>query len=170
MQTVKRLTCFFSILAILAACTNSSKVQLHSAKNLRGKAAYGDSIREGSLVDISGVQTIMQKSDKADMLLIGRVEDVCKEKGCWMTMKLTDGTEMRVTFKDYGFFVPQSLKGKQVILNGFAYHQTPSLEQEKHYAADAGKTEAEIQEIQEIQEIHPADKQIAFEANGVVVL
>lgn len=40
----------------------------------------------------------------------GVVSTVCQEKGCWMVLKSGDRS-VRVTFKDYGFFVPLDSKG-----------------------------------------------------------
>ncbi len=70
---------------------------------------------------------------------------------------------MRVTFKDYKIFVPKDLIGKEVILDGFAYADTSSVDQ-KHYAEDASKTAAEIAKIT------TPKRQLAFEAKGVVVM
>ncbi len=46
----------------------------------------------------------------------GVVTDVCSKKGCWMKIKTSNGVK-KVSFKDYGFFVPTSLIGKSVKLN-----------------------------------------------------
>jgi len=81
-----------------------------------------------------------------------------------MIMKLNDGDDMRVTFKDYKIFVPKDLAGKEVILDGFAYADTTSVEDQRHYAEDAGKSAAEIAKIT------TPKKQLAFEAKGVVVM
>mgnify|MGYP006180751099 CR=1 FL=1 len=54
-----------------------------------------------------------------------------------MRVDLGDGKEMKVTFKDYGFFVPLESAGKPVIMQGEAYYDTLSIEELKHYAEDA---------------------------------
>jgi Domain of unknown function (DUF4920) len=93
----------------------------------------------------------------------GQVQDVCRVKGCWMDVRLTDNTVMKVRFKDYAFFVPANLKGKTVVLNGQAYNQVISVADQRHYAQDAGKPAAEIQAIKAPR------KSINYTASGVMV-
>ena len=45
---------------------------------------------------------------------------------------------------DYGFFVPMDLVGKTVVLDGKSFIKTTSVEDQKHYAEDAKKPQAEI--------------------------
>jgi hypothetical protein len=44
----------------------------------------------------------------------GVVTDVCKEKGCWMKVKTSDNKITKVSFEDYGFFVPTSIVGQKI--------------------------------------------------------
>ncbi|MGJ8737930.1 DUF4920 domain-containing protein [Zobellia laminariae] len=91
------------------------------------------------------------------------VTDVCKVKGCWMKLKLDDGQEAMVRFKDYGFFMPSDITGKEVIVNGYAYVEAMSVEDQKHYAKDGGEAESEIAKITEPK------KTFGFEADGVLI-
>jgi hypothetical protein len=70
---------------------------------------------------------------------------------------------MRIKFKDYGFFVPMDISGKNVIFEGLAFKDTTSVEDLKHYAMDGGQTEEEITAITE-PEINTS-----FLADGVIV-
>jgi len=151
-------------LAFLAACNTKPKTELQASKNIKGTAVYGDSIANDNFIEVAALQTAMTNETKKDIKVKGIVSEVCQEKGCWMTMKLDNGEEMRITFKDYKIFVPKDLAGKEVILDGFAYNDTSSVENLRHYAKDAGKSESEIAAI-----ISPK-KQLAFEAKGVVVM
>ena len=54
-----------------------------------------------------------------------------------------------VKFKDYGFFMPKDISGKEVILNGKAYVNEVPVDEQRHYAEDAGKSEEEIAAITE---------------------
>lgn len=87
----------------------------------------------------------------------------CQKKGCWMRVDLGNDQEMRVSFKDYGFFVPLDSKGSQVIMQGKAYTDTVSVEMLKHLAEDAGKSQEEIDQITE------PEVAMAFEASGVLL-
>jgi hypothetical protein len=71
---------------------------------------------------------------------------------------------MRVTFKDYAFFMPKDLSGKRVVVDGFARVETTSVEVLRHYAEDAKKTPAEITAITEPK------REVSFEAAGVLIL
>lgn len=93
----------------------------------------------------------------------GVVESVCKVKGCWMTVKTSEGKTMRVTFKDYGFFVPKDITGKTVVVEGIAQTSTTSVDELRHYAEDDGKSKAEIAKITK-----PVTD-LSFVADGVIV-
>jgi hypothetical protein len=150
-------------LVILAAC-NSSKTETQTVENVKGTAVFGDSVKNDQVIELASIQSEMKGESKKDMKIKGVVKEVCQEKGCWMTMTLDNGDEMRVTFKDYKIFVPKDLGGKEVVLDGFAYTDTTSVEKLRHYAKDGGKSEAEIAAITSPKE------QLAFEAKGVVVM
>ena len=161
---MKRILPLLLIVAVLAACSNQTKTELRASEYVKGTAAYGDSIQDNNVIDLNAISTAMQDKSKMDMKVRGVVTEVCPKKGCWMTMKLSNGDDMRVTFKDYKIFVPKDLAGKEVILDGFAFTDTTTVEKQRHYAEDAGKSAAEIAKIT------TAKKDLAFEAKGVVVV
>ncbi|MBT3584795.1 MAG: DUF4920 domain-containing protein [Halobacteriovoraceae bacterium] len=81
---------------------------------------------------------------KAGQLLVtAKVGKVCESKGCWMSLESTDKS-VRVTFKDYKFFVPMSLVGKKVLVQGVLSPYKMSIKEAKHYASDAGKDPSKI--------------------------
>ena len=93
----------------------------------------------------------------------GEVNAVCQAAGCWMTINLNNGETMRVTFKDYGFFVPKNLAGTSVVFKGKPEVTKTSIAYLRHFAADAGKTKAEIMAITE------PEIALTFVAEGVLV-
>ena len=161
---MNRIILSISAIALLAACSTKPKIELQAVENVKGTAVYGDSVKNDSVIELAALSTAMKDESKKDMKIRGLVEEVCQEKGCWMIMKLNNGEDMRVTFKDYKIFVPKDLAGKEVILDGFAYTDSSSIEDLQHYAKDAGKSDAEIARI-----VSPK-KQLSFEAKGVVVM
>lgn len=65
-----------------------------------------------------------------------RVAEVCRMKGCWMV--LTDGARSaRVTFKDYGFFVPKDLAGKTVVAEGTLSRKLLTADEAEHLAKES---------------------------------
>ena len=110
-------------------------------------------------------ELVAKLGDKPEMntKVQGVVESVCKVKGCWMKVKTADGQTMRVTFRDYGFFVPKDIVGKQVVFEGTAQQTTTPVAELKHYAEDAGKSKADIAKITQ------PEKALTFVADGVIV-
>lgn len=95
--------------------------------------------------------------------VVGKVKEVCSVKGCWMIVE-QGGRRARVTFKDYGFFMPRNLVGKRIVASGVLSVETVSQADARHYAEDAGKPKSEIEKIVGDQQ------EINFEATGVRVL
>lgn len=77
-----------------------------------------------------------------------------------------EGTEeaILVRFKDYGFFMPQNIVGKTVVVQGVAKIKETSVERQQHWAEDAGKS------AEEIAGIATPKRDIEIMADGVVVL
>ena len=57
-----------------------------------------------------------------------------------------------VRFKNYSFFVPKDIEGKEVIVEGKAFIDILTVDELKHYAFDAGKSKEEIDKIKEKKE------------------
>ena len=104
------------------------------------------------------------KDNKYEGKITGKVVEVCQEKGCWMKIEKSDGEKLMVKFKDYGYFMPMNIVGKEVVLEGEATIKEVSVKQQQHYAKDAGKSEEEIKKITK------AKKEVQFVAKGVLVL
>ncbi len=94
----------------------------------------------------------------------GSITEVCQAKGCWMKVALSDGEEVFVRFKDYGFFVPTNSAGNSVIMKGKAFLEEMSVEDQQHYAMDKGASQEEINAITSPKRTY------RFEAEGVVIL
>jgi hypothetical protein len=53
------------------------------------------------------------------VIVTGLAEEVCQQKGCWMQVVPEAGQKgIRMTFKDYGFFVPKDAGGMTVRAEG----------------------------------------------------
>ncbi len=92
------------------------------------------------------------------------VKSVCKMKGCWMTLDLPGTVEdPMIRFKDYGFFVPKDIEGSEVIVEGIAFIEEIAVEDQRHFAEDAGKT------TQEIEAIVEPSRSPGFLAHGVLI-
>ena len=105
----------------------------------------------------------MKVGDTVNSKMIGKVEEVCQSKGCWMKVDLENGEQVMVKFKDYAFFMPKDLAGKEVVLNGKAFVNEVPVDEQRHYAEDGGATP------EEIAAITAPKKTFSFEADGVLI-
>lgn len=128
-----------------------------------GASYHGKKISEKGALPATQLSTTMGQKGKMPVKVEGTVESVCQMKGCWMNIKTGDGQVMRVSFKDYGFFVPKDIVGKTVVMEGTAETTTTPVSELRHYAQDAGKSKEEIEKITE------PEKALTFVADGVIV-
>jgi hypothetical protein len=63
----------------------------------------------------------------ADVLVQSTVAKVCEQRGCWITLK-SASSNLHVTFKDEAFFVPSTLIGKTVLVEGKLSKSGPGYE------------------------------------------
>jgi hypothetical protein len=129
-------------------------------------AVFGDSISaEGALSNAEMMEKFksLKEGDTLEVKFKSGINEVCQKKGCWMTLDLADEKEAFVKFKDYGFFVPKNAQDKEVIVNGKAFVSVESVDVLKHYAKDAGKSQAAIDSIVEPKVTY------SFMANGVLI-
>lgn len=143
--------------------TSEETTDSTSAVNNEGWIERGEAIVAEGALDIESFKAEIEGKDSLNTKIETKIMSCCKKKGCWMKVDLGAGEEMRVTFKDYGFFVPLDAAGKTVIMEGKAYYDTTSVDMLRHYAEDAGKSEEEIAEITEPK------LELAFEATGVLL-
>ncbi len=105
----------------------------------------------------------MAVNDSINFKFKATVKQVCQSKGCWMKLELANGEQTMVRFKDYAFFMPKDIAGKEVIVNGKAFVEEMSVADQQHYAKDGGQSDEEIAKITKVQ------KTFSFEADGVLV-
>ena len=126
--------------------------------------SFGEKIEEGSVIENSKIQNLFLAKEKFNAKLKAKVTDVCQMKGCWMKLEIGDEKDIMVNFKDYSFFVPKNIIGKEVIVSGEAFKRNISVDELKHYARDRGENESAISLIVEPKEIY------SLTAKGVILL
>jgi len=90
------------------------------------------------IVPVQELLAAPERHDGATLIVEGTVSSVCPKKGCWMILGAGE-REMRVTFQDYGFFVPLDAGGALVRAEGrFAITEVP-VDEARHYLEDAGQ-------------------------------
>ena len=161
---LKKLILGLGVVALFAACTASKNKP--EATTMNDGKHFGKMITAKNAITYDQLIPQMAKVDSMPAKVTGEVVAVCQKKGCWMTIQSAQPgkPEMRVTFKDYAFFMPKDLSGKKVVIDGFALVETTPVEVLRHLAEDAGKKPEEIAKITE------AKRELTFEAAGVLVL
>lgn len=144
----------------LLACNNSTTP---TTENATEAAYYGEKITNENAISVDELTTAMGDKTEMPVKITGTVTDVCQKKGCWMELKTADGKGLRITFKDYGFFMPKDCQGKTAIAEGVAKIEETSIADLQEYAKDAGKT------ADEIAAISTPKKELVFEASGVIL-
>ncbi|MFI1770771.1 DUF4920 domain-containing protein [Thalassobellus citreus] len=158
---------FFSVF-LLNSCENKKKDALKGANKVEEVTykSFGSEIISDDAIAASSMAShykTMAVGDSINSKMLAKVTSVCQAKGCWMRLDLEDGNEVMVKFKDYGFFMPKDIAGKEVIINGKAFVEEVSVDEQRHYAEDAGKPKEEIALITKPKRTY------SFEADGVLL-
>lgn len=149
---------------LLLACAAPTGTDTTSTAQAPAYKVYGDTITAEGALPMAEFTKAVEGKDSLDAKLKAEIITSCTRKGCWMDVKMADGTPMKVRFRDYGFFVPTSgLEGKQAILQGRATKEVTDVAMLKHYAEDAGKAPEEIAKITE------PEISWSFLADGVLI-
>lgn len=159
----------FAILLSLGTITfaQNEKVGPPQGKAIIGEV-YGSEVSAEVLknaISAKQLEKKLQKTNKIEnVAVIGKVIEVCDKKGCWLTVKTNSKDRFFVKMKDYAFFVPLALRGKDVVLEGDAELKMTTVEELKHYAEDAKKSKEEIAMITK------PSQEVRFMASGIKVI
>ena len=100
-----------------------------------GSAVAGAALEEHAVVALGEVlQSPAEYAGKV-VRLHANIDEVCQASGCWMIVREGDHSS-RVTFKDYGFFVPKDAAGRRVEMDVEVSSETMSVEEARHYASE----------------------------------
>ena len=146
---------------LLVACKQQQKSE--ELITVDGLEYFGEEISKEGAINSADFFNQFIKGDSIEMKVIGKINEVCKKKGCWMSMSIGSEDEMMVRFKDYGFFVPLNADGRMATVEGWAFKEVRSVEELKHYAFDAGDSDEEITAITE------SEVSYTFIAKGVII-
>ncbi len=97
--------------------------------------SFGGAFTEGTEVTLASLVSSPEEYAGKAVITEGKVQRACERKGCWM--EIADGdAKCRVTFKDYGFFVPTDSAGASTRLQGELATRTVSAGRVKHLEAE----------------------------------
>lgn len=168
---MKKIVFVFVAASLMIACNKKEAVTTDNVENTAENAVsyqvYGDSITKDNAItkeEMLAKYESMKPTDTLDVKFVSQIKATCKKKGCWMTLALVKDQEAFIKFKDYAFFVPkEGAENHTAIVSGKAFIEETSVDQLKHEAKDAGKTQAEIDQITQ------PSKNYRFMANGVLI-
>lgn len=159
---MKKLLILLSVFILAISC-NKKETKI-AAKPVF--ASFGDKITEESALTKEVVlekYKTLKPGDTIELKVASKINEICQNKGCWMTLDLGNEETAFVKFKDYGFFVPLNAQNKEVIVNGKAFISVETVADLKHYAKDAGKSQAAIDSITKPEVTY------SFMADGVLI-
>lgn len=124
---------------------------------------YGANVTAGKNMNAKTLVGKLQEGP-VETKVKAKVLEVCPKKGCWIKVELQDKSEAFIKMKDYKFFVPTSLEGKNIEIDGKVELATTSVDELKHFAEDAKQSQEEIDAITKPK------KEIKIMANGIKVV
>jgi hypothetical protein len=115
--------------------------------------------KDAKAVPLAAVLAKPEAYTKEPVVVEGVIAASCTNKGCWMELGTGEGEQtVRVTFKDYGFFIPLRAMGMSARAEGIAVVTTLSK-------ADADHLEGEGATLKRNED--GTAQEVAFIANGV---
>lgn len=165
---MKKTIAVFLLMAVLMGCKNEktkNEPVIETEDIAMNYQSFGAKITDQNVLtkaEIIEEYKDLKTGDTINVKFMANVKEVCQKKGCWMKVDMGQDEAM-VRFKDYGFFMPKDIAGKEIIAEGKAYVEEMSVEDQRHYAEDGGATPEEIAAITEPK------RTLAFEAHGVLI-
>lgn len=162
---MRKILLITALSAAFVSCNKKEETTVKSeSKNTY--ASFGDKITEENAITKEEMLTkykTLHSGDTLNVKLATKINEICQNKGCWMTLDLGNSEKAFVKFKNYGFFVPMNAQKRETVVEGKAFVEETSVAELKHYAEDEGKSEAEIATIT------TPKKEYKFLAHGVLI-
>ncbi|MEO0368482.1 MAG: DUF4920 domain-containing protein [Pseudomonadota bacterium] len=101
---------------------------------------------KGETLGLMGLKQAVQKNQcelDTPVTLKTTVSQVCQKKGCFFIAQ-EEEFYTRVTFRDYGFFVPTDIAGREVVINATLTPRELTANEVAHFNQDLGKTDSSI--------------------------
>lgn len=165
---MKRILFLLALSFVAFSCKNekSEEKPLAEAEEIAiNYQTFGDKISDENVLtktEMIEKYKSLKSGDTINLKFAATVKEVCQKKGCWMKVDMGEDETM-IRFKDYGFFMPKDITGQEIIVNGKAYVEEMSVEDQRHFAEDGGKS------AEEIAAITAPKRTLAFEADGVLI-
>jgi hypothetical protein len=160
---MKYLYLILSMVIIMGCQSSGEKKEAASNTETEENGIYGDKISGENPISGAELVQMLQEQDSVWVTFQSGIVTNCQHSGCWMDLDLGNEEVIKVTFKDYAFFIPLDSKGKTATVEGFAKREIIPVDILKHYAEDDGASQEEIDAITEPELAY------TFEAIGVII-
>lgn len=107
-----------------------------------GRGHFGKPLGASPQVELAAILAAPQSFHEKKVLVDGHVTRACSRKGCWMEVavdKSPDAPRCRVTFENYGFFVPKDSAGSHARLEGTVQVTEVKAGAVEHYESEGAK-------------------------------
>lgn len=124
-----------------ASCNHPTSAQAAApAKTQADVLLRGEKLKGLPAVELTSLLASAPDFDGKAVAVKGLVRKSCEKKGCWMELAAgKDGPGVRVTFKDYGFFVPLDSAGSTATVEGQVKVALLSDAKAKHLIAEGAQ-------------------------------
>jgi Domain of unknown function (DUF4920) len=123
---------WIAALMLALACQSARK----PAAPTDGVRTFGEKLAPGEKATLSAVLAAGDRYANKVITVEGAVRKACTRKGCWMELaeSTSEGTPgCRVSFKDYGFFVPIDSAGSRARVQGVVTASKLPAASVRHY-------------------------------------
>lgn len=118
-------------------CEHPANAAAAKASDPADLVVRGDKLKGLKKVELATLLSSPASVDGQEVSVQGKVRRACERKGCWMELAPEGkGPGVRVTFKDYGFFVPLDSAGRTAVVEGKVIVAELSEEKAKHYESE----------------------------------
>ena len=142
---MKRLICsaalFFAVTALVNSgfCQTPTQTQA-SCPDSSEVVKRGSALGSSPLVSLTDVLMAPKLFSGRMVRIEGVIERSCTEKGCWMELSPKTGAAgVRVTFKDYAYFIPTDAKGMKATAEGEFSVASLTKEEADHLASEGAR-------------------------------
>src|SRR5690554_7633391 len=138
---MKKVLFILALVGAIVACKNEKTEEeplLEVQEIAVNYQTFGDEISDDNMLTKEEMIVKFQNlkiGDTLNLKFASEVKEVCQSKGCWMKLDMGEDEAM-VRFKDYGFFMPKDITGQEIIVNGKAYIEEMSVDDQRHFAED----------------------------------
>lgn len=160
---MKKIGSIALVALLFASCATTDEMGGSSTGDL-GKS-YGP-IKVDPSKAIS-VESMLKKyegqSGEMEVTFEGTLTEICAKAGCWVNVDRGNGETFMVRFKDHFTIPPDTKANTEAYLHGVLFRDTVSVDMLRHFAEDAGKSQAEIEKITEPK------YEMGFTADGITL-